>query len=215
MYSRKNVILFSTLVCLIVSIFLIKNGFLLDGFFFYASISSGIFGFGMSIYLMIKFFEISSKSDILEQKNDSYISIETLVEVHSQNENNIKNVYEEEFKSFFEKGMYLKFKEIAIKNKFIDKNCKWNYLLKDKVYFLLLIYKLKENDYFLSTFETKKFCNISNKFLEISINHSMFSKYNMVKDKGLLSEHIKYYNTEYAIFDYKNQHSIDLIESIE
>ena len=105
---------------------------------------------------------------------------------------------EEMFKSFFEEGMFEKFKDRAIKYKLIDYQLKWLYKKEEHVYVVLLFNKLNENSYFKNPIQKNVFCNVSNQIFQTNINVTMYTKYKMDKLDVQLK---KYCDNEYSIFN--------------
>jgi len=177
----------------------------LIAFYFFENVflkSEGIFRlvaigitFSAAIMVVLYFRLLIDKTDKRNKINSAIVNYD-----FSNDEN---NTIEVRFKNFFKDELcYLNFRNNAIKIGLIDQNCKWLYKEKEILYFALLFSKLKENNYFKNTIENKNFCEVSSQFLDIKINSTMLTKYDLSKENNLIkAHHEKYYENDYSIFN--------------
>lgn len=181
---------------------------------FYFTVGVLMFFFAL-IFIIIaylkKFPQLKSKKVILQYEQNLNDDIEIRKE---------ENSIEYQFKKLFRDEIcFIRFKEEAIKNGFMNHNFKWLFKEKEILYCALLFFKLKEHDYFIEKIENRIFCEVASSLMGINLNPTMLSKYNPGKEnnKHIKVDHLNYYNQEYSIFTKNNLISIqsDSIEQLE
>lgn len=178
-----------------------------EGFFRLASLGIILTAFIMVVlYFRLLIRETDKKNKNILEK-DQYNFIEDisydLVEDGNYDLQENESTIEDNFKTLFREDIcFMEFKEKAIKSGFIDHNYKWLFKEKEMLYFALLFYKLKENNYLKYKIENRFFCEVSSDLMGIKIDPSMLSKYNPHKEnnKHIKVDHLKYYKEDYSVF---------------